>query len=141
VFDNAAQVTLVGTQVWWATEVGIAFGKLEEGFETAMKVYYKVGHQRERPNYPGFKACSPSRTVSFSRQRVQSTCTLVTSLATGSRRRSEIPTLLFGSRSCDTHRTTTRITVESPSVMPDSGTLAPFRVLSSPHLPIDVISH
>jgi dynein heavy chain len=29
VFDNAAQVTLVGTQVWWATEVGIAFGKLE----------------------------------------------------------------------------------------------------------------
>ena len=30
------------TQVWWATEVGIAFGKLEEGFETAMKDYYKV---------------------------------------------------------------------------------------------------
>jgi dynein heavy chain len=42
VFDNAAQVTLVATQIWWATEVGIAFGKLEEGFETAMKDYYKV---------------------------------------------------------------------------------------------------
>jgi len=42
VFDNAAQVTLVTTQIWWATEVGIAFGKLEEGFETAMKDYYKI---------------------------------------------------------------------------------------------------
>jgi len=41
VFDNAAQVTLVGTQVWWATEVNLAFGRLEEGFETAMKDYNK----------------------------------------------------------------------------------------------------
>jgi dynein heavy chain len=41
VFDNAAQVTLVGTQVWWATEVNIAFAKLEEGYENALKDYIK----------------------------------------------------------------------------------------------------
>eukprot|EP00911_Craspedida_sp_UC1_P002095 UC1_evm8s1611 len=39
VFDNAAQVSLVGTQVWWATEVNLAFARLEEGFESAMKDY------------------------------------------------------------------------------------------------------
>ena len=37
VFDNPAQVTLVGTQVWWATDVQQAFGRLEEGYESAMK--------------------------------------------------------------------------------------------------------
>jgi dynein heavy chain len=41
VFDNCAQVTLVGTQVWWATEVNIAFNRLEEGYENAMKEYVK----------------------------------------------------------------------------------------------------
>ena len=41
VFDNAAQVTLIGTQVWWATEVNQAFAKLEEGYENAMKDYIK----------------------------------------------------------------------------------------------------
>ena len=41
VFDNAAQVTLIGTQVWWATEVNQAFVKLEEGYENAMKDYIK----------------------------------------------------------------------------------------------------
>ena len=41
VFDYPAQVSLVGTQVWWATEVTLAFGRLEEGYETAMKDYNK----------------------------------------------------------------------------------------------------
>ena len=41
VFDNPAQVTLVGTQVWWATDVNLAFLRLEEGFEHAMKEYVK----------------------------------------------------------------------------------------------------
>ena len=31
VFEWPAQVALVGTQVWWATEVNLAFGRLEEG--------------------------------------------------------------------------------------------------------------
>lgn len=35
------QVSLCGTQIWWSTEVGIAFGRLEEGYENALKDYYK----------------------------------------------------------------------------------------------------
>ena len=40
-FDYAAQVALTTTQIWWTTEVGIAFGRLEEGYENAMKEYSK----------------------------------------------------------------------------------------------------
>ncbi|KAH0629591.1 hypothetical protein JD844_011790, partial [Phrynosoma platyrhinos] len=40
-FDYPAQVALTCTQVWWTTEVGIAFARLEEGYENAMKEYYK----------------------------------------------------------------------------------------------------
>ncbi|KAF0047081.1 hypothetical protein F2P81_000714 [Scophthalmus maximus] len=38
-FDYPAQVGLTGSQVWWATDVGIAFERVEEGFETALKDY------------------------------------------------------------------------------------------------------
>uniref|UniRef100_A0A3P8TGW6 Dynein, axonemal, heavy polypeptide 9 like n=1 Tax=Amphiprion percula TaxID=161767 RepID=A0A3P8TGW6_AMPPE len=34
-----SQVGLTGSQVWWATDVGIAFERVEEGFETALKEY------------------------------------------------------------------------------------------------------
>ena len=37
-FDFPAQVALAGTQIWWTTEVNIAFGRLEEGYENALKV-------------------------------------------------------------------------------------------------------
>ncbi|XP_067892376.1 dynein axonemal heavy chain 11 [Heterodontus francisci] len=40
-FDYPAQVALTGTQIWWTTDVGIAFEHLEEGFETALKDYNK----------------------------------------------------------------------------------------------------
>ncbi|XP_047143157.1 dynein beta chain, ciliary isoform X1 [Hydra vulgaris] len=40
-FDYPAQVALCGTQIWWTTEVGISFNRLEEGYENAMKDYYK----------------------------------------------------------------------------------------------------
>ncbi|XP_007888401.2 dynein axonemal heavy chain 11-like [Callorhinchus milii] len=40
-FDYPAQVALSGTQIWWTTDVGIAFERLEEGFETALKDYNK----------------------------------------------------------------------------------------------------
>uniref|UniRef100_A0A7M4EWH0 Dynein axonemal heavy chain 9 n=1 Tax=Crocodylus porosus TaxID=8502 RepID=A0A7M4EWH0_CROPO len=39
--DYPAQVALTCTQIWWTTEVGIAFARLEEGYENAMKEYYK----------------------------------------------------------------------------------------------------
>ncbi|XP_058960986.2 dynein beta chain, ciliary-like [Pocillopora verrucosa] len=40
-FDYPAQVALCGTQIWWTTEVVLAFGRLEEGYENALKDYYK----------------------------------------------------------------------------------------------------
>ncbi|XP_041939413.1 dynein heavy chain 9, axonemal [Alosa sapidissima] len=40
-FDYPAQVALTCTQIWWTMDVGMAFGRLEEGYENAMKEYYK----------------------------------------------------------------------------------------------------
>ncbi|NXL49102.1 DYH17 protein, partial [Podilymbus podiceps] len=41
VFDYPAQVALTCTQIWWTTEVGIAFARLEEGYENALRDYNK----------------------------------------------------------------------------------------------------
>jgi dynein heavy chain len=41
ILDIAAQIALTGSQIWWTTEINIAFAKLEEGFENALKDYYK----------------------------------------------------------------------------------------------------
>ncbi|XP_025892623.1 dynein heavy chain 17, axonemal [Nothoprocta perdicaria] len=41
VFDYPAQIALTCTQIWWTTEVGIAFARLEEGYENAIKDYNK----------------------------------------------------------------------------------------------------
>ena len=35
------KVALAGTQIWWTTEVNLAFARLEEGYENALKDYYK----------------------------------------------------------------------------------------------------
>jgi len=40
-FDYPAQVSLCGTQIWWTTEVNIAFSRLEEGYDNAIKDYHK----------------------------------------------------------------------------------------------------
>ena len=40
-FDYPAQVSLAGTQIAWNTEVSKSFSKLEEGYENALKEYYK----------------------------------------------------------------------------------------------------
>ncbi|XP_030631579.1 dynein axonemal heavy chain 9 isoform X2 [Chanos chanos] len=40
-FDYPAQVALTCTQIWWTSDVGMAFARLEEGYENAMKEYYK----------------------------------------------------------------------------------------------------
>ncbi|NXY46192.1 DYH9 protein, partial [Ceuthmochares aereus] len=40
-FDYPAQVALSCTQIWWTTEVGIAFARMKEGYENAMKDYHK----------------------------------------------------------------------------------------------------
>ncbi|XP_072311900.1 dynein axonemal heavy chain 9 [Eucyclogobius newberryi] len=39
--DFPAQVALTGTQIWWASDVGVAFARLEEGYDGALKEYLK----------------------------------------------------------------------------------------------------
>lgn len=41
IFDFPAQVSLTSSQIWWTTDVGIAFSRLEEGYETALKDFHK----------------------------------------------------------------------------------------------------
>ncbi|XP_032161875.1 dynein heavy chain 11, axonemal isoform X2 [Mustela erminea] len=41
ILDFPAQVALTGSQIWWATDVVIAFSRLEEGYETALKDFHK----------------------------------------------------------------------------------------------------
>ncbi|XP_061501815.1 dynein beta chain, ciliary isoform X1 [Anopheles gambiae] len=41
IFDWPAQPALCATQIWWTTEVNVAFAKLEEGYESALKDYQK----------------------------------------------------------------------------------------------------
>lgn len=41
IYDYSAQTALCGTQIWWTTEVNIAFSRLEEGYENALKDYQK----------------------------------------------------------------------------------------------------
>lgn len=40
-FDYPAQVSLCGTQIWWTSEVNIAFSRLEEGYDNSLKDYLK----------------------------------------------------------------------------------------------------
>ncbi|KAI4493969.1 hypothetical protein M0802_009345 [Mischocyttarus mexicanus] len=40
-FDYPAQVSLCGTQIWWTTEVNMAFARLEEGYDSSIKDYLK----------------------------------------------------------------------------------------------------
>ncbi|XP_050294546.1 dynein beta chain, ciliary-like [Anthonomus grandis grandis] len=41
IYDYPAQPALCGTQIWWTTEVNMAFARLEEGYENALKDYQK----------------------------------------------------------------------------------------------------
>ncbi|KAG7469713.1 hypothetical protein MATL_G00131750 [Megalops atlanticus] len=41
VLEYPAQVALTGSQIWWTTDLGIVFERLEEGFETALRDYHK----------------------------------------------------------------------------------------------------
>ncbi|XP_046533401.1 dynein axonemal heavy chain 17 [Equus quagga] len=41
IFDYPAQIALTCTQIWWTAEVGLAFSRLEEGYENAIKDYNK----------------------------------------------------------------------------------------------------
>ena len=40
-YPNSFDIIYGFLKIWWTTEVGIAFTKLEEGYENAIKDYYK----------------------------------------------------------------------------------------------------
>ncbi|NXH98563.1 DYH9 protein, partial [Pachycephala philippinensis] len=40
-FDHPAQVALCCTQIWWTAEVGMAFSRMKEGYEKAMREYHR----------------------------------------------------------------------------------------------------
>lgn len=40
-FCLSVQVALTCSQIWWTSDVGMAFARLEEGCDNAMKEYYK----------------------------------------------------------------------------------------------------
>jgi dynein heavy chain, axonemal len=41
IFEPPAQVALCSAQIWWTVEVNIAFQRLEEGYENALKDFNK----------------------------------------------------------------------------------------------------
>lgn len=41
IFENAAQIALTGTQIWWAAEVSAALQRVRQGHEIALKQYHK----------------------------------------------------------------------------------------------------
>ncbi|XP_041830036.1 dynein heavy chain 9, axonemal-like isoform X1 [Melanotaenia boesemani] len=40
-FEYPAQVALTCTQIWWTSDVNMAFARLEEGYDNSMKEYYR----------------------------------------------------------------------------------------------------
>lgn len=41
VLEQPAQVVLTASQIWWSTDVGLAFQRLVEGYDTALRDYSK----------------------------------------------------------------------------------------------------
>jgi len=60
VFEWPAQVALVGTQVWWATEVNLAFGRLEEGCKDLDKLTQPASRTAPDNNITGRLLPSPA---------------------------------------------------------------------------------
>ena len=66
------QVALAGTQIWWTTEVNAAFGRLEEGYENALKDYYK----KQIGQLNMLIACLLGSLTKGERQKVMTICTI-----------------------------------------------------------------
>jgi dynein heavy chain len=72
IFDWPAQISLAGTQIWWTTEVNVAFGRLEEGYENALKDYYK----KQVNQLTGLIQLIQGPQTPLHRQMIMSICTL-----------------------------------------------------------------
>ena len=71
-FLYPAQVALAGTQIFWTTEVTQSFTKLEEGYENALKDYYKK--QIQQLNM--LITCLLGDLTKGQRQKVMTICTI-----------------------------------------------------------------
>ena len=71
-FLYPAQVALAGTQIWWTSEVNAAFTKLEEGYENALKDYYK----KQIGQLNMLIVCLLGNLTKGERQKVMTICTI-----------------------------------------------------------------
>ena len=71
-FDWPAQAALATCQIWWVTEVGYAFAKLEEGYENAMKDYNK----KQISNLNALIMLLIGKLSSGDRQKIMTICTI-----------------------------------------------------------------
>ncbi|KAH0627401.1 hypothetical protein JD844_003041 [Phrynosoma platyrhinos] len=72
IFDYPAQVALTGSQIWWTTDVAIAFNRLEEGFETALKDY----HKKQIVQLNALISLLLGELTSSDRQKIMTICTI-----------------------------------------------------------------
>ncbi|EMP26627.1 Dynein heavy chain 11, axonemal [Chelonia mydas] len=72
IFDYPAQVSLTSSQIWWTTDVGIAFNRLEEGFEMALKDYNK----KQIAQLNALIALLLGELASGDRQKIMTICTI-----------------------------------------------------------------
>lgn len=72
IFDHPAQITLAGTCIWWTTEVNVAFGRLEEGYENSLKDYYK----KQVNQLTALISLIQGHMTSGNRQMIMTVCTL-----------------------------------------------------------------
>lgn len=66
------QVALTGTQIWWTVEVNISFARLEEGYENALKDYFK----KEVNQLNSLIAMLIGKLTSGERQKIMTICTI-----------------------------------------------------------------
>uniref|UniRef100_A0A6I8PET2 Dynein axonemal heavy chain 11 n=2 Tax=Ornithorhynchus anatinus TaxID=9258 RepID=A0A6I8PET2_ORNAN len=72
IFDFPAQAVLTSSQIWWTTDVGIAFSRLEEGFETALKDY----HKKQIAQLNALIALLLGELAPGDRQKIMTVCTI-----------------------------------------------------------------
>uniref|UniRef100_A0AC11AZA8 Dynein axonemal heavy chain 11 n=1 Tax=Ovis aries TaxID=9940 RepID=A0AC11AZA8_SHEEP len=72
IFDFPAQVALTSSQIWWTTDVGIAFSRLEEGYETALKDF----HKKQISQLNTLIALLLGELLPGDRQKVMTVCTI-----------------------------------------------------------------
>lgn len=71
-FDFMAQVALCGSQIWWTSEVNMAFSKLELGFENALKDFYK----RQLAELSSLITLLVGKLTKEDRQKIMTICTI-----------------------------------------------------------------